>query len=494
MVHAPKTPVWLSPELLAVVGFVAVSECVAAALLGGAADLPHPGRAGVGAVVATALASALVARRATRDGSARAFDVSALVGSASVGAGLWGLAYALGGEGPVAGVALGATIGLPASLAVGVVLALLGRTLRSVRMFAANDALERVGLVAGGAAGLAGAIAMGLAAPRYLPVPAVSAALGLAVLALTYRRDARRVAWLRDVYAGKVAGYSVAPLDASHTRMAEIAPLVPGSTVDAVLLEDAAHGLGPYRAEGRPRPIALLQHDAAPSVWPIRARAQRAGLVFAMTVALGAAASIAQVHRARAESAKETALATPPPRMTCLEARAAFEYRARDAGEVARALLLTHAQQAQVPEGEGWLYLSDAHGALPPPDVVERVLSAEKQLACIGVPQLRAMAPLRRGFSVEVRLAEGAAEMAPWVRAALTEAFQPGDASAHESVQFGFYDRRVRWRVVATVVQTGARAREILIDGTRGDLTLAPAELAALDEIVIVDAATGERL
>ncbi len=503
MLHAPKTPRWLTPELLVLVGFVATSECLAAALLGATgfgADPARAGRAAAFGFVATAIASALLGRLALREAPSRSADVHALLGASGVGAGLWSLVFALGGEGALAGLAFGATIGLLPSVSAGIVLALLGRTLRSVRMFAGHDALERVGLVAGGAAGLAGAIAIGFVAPRHVAIPLASACVGLFLLAATWRRDVQRCAWLRDVYAGKAPGYAVVPLDEAHIHATEaLAPLVPGSSVDAVLLEDPSQGPGPYRATHRPRPIALLQRDAGPSVWPIRARAQRAGLFFAMTVAMAAAASFAQLHRARAATERATVLAAPPARMSCYEARAVFEYRAKETDLAARALFLTHAEDAQIPVGEGWLYLATPRGELPTAAAIAEVLAAETQLPCADMPRIRVMSPVRRPFKVEARLTvekgESPAAVAAWVRSALAEAFTPGGTSAHESVQFGFYDRKLRWRVVSTIAQTaGVRSSEILLDGKREDIALAPGELAWPEEIALVDAASGKPL
>ncbi len=503
MLNASKTPRWLSPELLVMVGFVATSECVAAALLGGAASLGA--RAAAGGLIGTAVGSALLARVALREAPSRAADVRALLGAVGVGASMWALVFALGGEGAARGLAVGATLGLLPSVGVGIVLALLGRTLQGVRMFAGQDALERVGLVAGGAAGLAGAVAIGFVAPRHVAIPIASACVGLVLLAMTWRRDVKRCAWLRDVYAGKAPGYKVVLLDDAHAhaRTTEhLAPLVPGSSADAVLLEEPTSptfARGAYRAAERPRAVALLQHDPGPSVWPIRARAQRAGLFFAMTVALAVAASFAQVHRARAASARAAIAATPSPRISCFEARAVFEYHAREKDEVARALFLTHAQDAQIPAGEGWLTLATARGELPAPDVIARVLAAEAQLPCEGMPRIVVKEPGRRRFKVEARLTvekdETAALVASSVRAALTAAFEPGETSAHESVQFGFYDRKLRWRVVSTIAQTsGVRSCDVLVDGSRDDVALAPADLPRLEELTLFDAATGKRL
>src|SRR5512140_2086332 len=137
MLNAPQTPRWLSPELLVMVGFVATSECVAAALLGGASGFGAAWpRAAAAGLVGTAVLSALLARLALREAPSRSADVHALLGAAGVGAALWGLVFALGGDGAVSGVAFGATVGLLPSVGVGIVLALLGRTLKSVRMFA----------------------------------------------------------------------------------------------------------------------------------------------------------------------------------------------------------------------------------------------------------------------------------------------------------------------------------------------------------------------
>lgn len=494
MLHAPKTPRWLTPELVTLVAFVATATCVAAGLMGAAPDAPMEARPMAVGLAATAIAGAILVRIASaRSEHAAASDVRALLMTILGGTALWALVFAVSGDRAWTGCALGATIGLVPSVVMGIVLALFGRTLRSVHMFAANDALERVGLVAGGASGLAGAIAIGFAARALLVIPAVSVALGLGLLATTWRRDTRRVAWLSDVYAGKAKGYKVVPLDEAHAHDETLAPLVPGSAVDAVLLEDASQGPGPYRGGDRPRPVALVQREAEPSLWPIRARAQRAGFFFAMTAALACAASFAQVTRARASSAHEAAKTAQGPRIACYEARAAFEYHAKEMGPVARALMLTPAQDPTIPVGEARLFLADAKGELPAPNVIARVLAAEEQLPCEGRPRLVVLAPTPRPFKLEVRITpekgEDPAMVARWVREAVTAAFVPGETSAHESVQLGFYDRRVRWRVAAAVAQTtGVRGSEILIDGGKGDIVLAPAELARVDELTVVPA------
>jgi hypothetical protein len=495
MLHPPTTPRWLSPELLVVVGFLATSQCLTAALLGAGGI---GGRAALAGLVATAVASAVLVRISLRqDASSGTADVRALLGAAAVGAGLWGLVSSLSGEGLAAGLALGATIGLLPSVAAGVVLALLGRTIRSVRMFAAHDAIERVGLVAGGAAGLAGAVAIGFVAPRYAVIPAGSAALGLVLLAGTWRRDVKRCAWLRDVYDGKAPGYQIVPLDDTHVTET-LAPLVPGSAVDAVLLEDASHGGGAYRATERPRPVALVQRDPGPSVWPIRARAQRAVLFFAMTTSLACAATFAQVQRAGAAAPHPASASLPPP-IACREARGAFELHAKETGPVARALFLTTAQDRTIPADEGWLYLASSEGKLPSPEVVDRVLSGLARLPCADRPHIRVLAPVPRPFKVEARLTIEKGEtpelVARWVREALAESFQLADTSAHESVQFGFHDRRVLWRVASTVSSTsGVHTSSILLDGQSQDIVLSPSELPVLAGVVLVDAATGKPL
>ena len=77
----------------------------------------------------------------------------------------------------------------------------------------------------------------------------------------------------------------------------------------------------------------------------------------------------------------------------------------------------------------------------------------------------------------------------------LGDAFQLGDSSALESVQFGFYERKLRWRVVAAVSRTaGVHTSTILLDGQPADIALLPGELPVLARITIVDAATGKPL
>ena len=497
MLHVPKTPARarMSPELLVFAGFVATSECLAAALLGAGGI---GGRAAMAGLVGTAVASAVLVRLSLReDPSSRVADVRALLGTAAAGAGLWALVSSLSGEGAAAGLAFGATIGLVPSVAVGVVLALFGRTIRSARMFATHDALERVGLVAGGAAGLAGAVAIGFVAPRYVAIPGAAATLGLVLLAATWRRDVKRCAWLRDVYDGKAPGYHVVPLDEAHITET-LAPLVPGASADAVLLEDVSYGGGAYRETERPRPVAFLQRDPVASIWPIRARAQRAALFLAMTVSLASAATFAQVHRARAAGHELTA-APPPPPIACRAARGAFELHARETGPVARALFLTTAQDSAVPLDEAWLYLATKERELPDPSVVERVLIGFDRLPCEGRPRIRVMAPVPRSFEVVAGLTIEKGEtpevVARSVREALGDAFQLGDSSALESVQFGFYERKLRWRVVAAVSRTaGVHTSTILLDGQPADIALLPGELPVLARITIVDAATGKPL
>jgi hypothetical protein len=185
-------------------------------------------------------------------------------------------------------------------------------------------------------------------------------------------------------------------------------------------------------------------------------------------------------------------------RIACREARSVFEYRARQVPTVTRALFLTHAQDQAIPEGEGYLYLATAEGTNPPPEIARDVVLAVGQIPCAGMPLVRARAPIAREFTVNARLSidrrEKPAEVAAWVRSALAAAFTPSNTSAHESVQFGYDDRKLRWRVAATISQTeGVRSYELSIDG-RDDVTLAPAELARLGAVTLTDAATNERL
>jgi hypothetical protein len=242
--------------------------------------------------------------------------------------------------------------------------------------------------------------------------------------------------------------------------------------------------------------VALAPREAAPSVAPIRTRVQRAALLFALTLGLGTAAALAQAERARAASRAEHA--PPPVRIACQEARSVFEYRARQVPPVTRALFLTHTQDPAIPEGEGYLYLATDKGANPSPDIALQILDTVGQIPCAGMPLISARAPFVREFNVEARLSidkgENPAEVAVWVRHALEAAFQPSDTSAHESVQFGYYDRKLRWRIAATISQTeGVRSYQLAIDG-RDDVALAPAELARLGDVTLIDDATDERL
>jgi hypothetical protein len=395
------------------------------------------------------------------------------------------------------GLALGATIGLPASIAAGVILALFVRTVRSVRMFPTLDAFERVGLVAGACAGLAGAVSIGFVAPDLLTVPIASTTLGLGLLATTWRYDLRRVAWLRDVYAGKADGFAIVPLEDTQIRE-HVEALVPGAAADAVLVQEAPKRAedGPYRAAPGPRAVALAPREAAPSVAAIRTRVQRAALFFALTVGLGSAAALAQAHRASVASRAEHPPA--PVRIACQEARSVFEYRARQIPPVTRALFLTHAQDPSIPAGEGYLYLATENGTNPSSEVALEVVDAVGQIPCAGMPLVSARAPIVRDFKLEARLSidegEDPAEVGAWVKSALASAFHAKGTSAHESVQFGYYDRKLRWRVAATISQTeGVRSYELSIDG-RDDVSLAPAELARLGEVTLIDAASDKRL
>jgi hypothetical protein len=486
-------PRWLTPELLVVVAFVASTACLAAALTG---TQPSTGRAAAAGIVATAVVAGVLARLALRrDG--RAHELRCLTGVAIAGVLVWGLVFALREESALGmGLALGATIGLPASIAAGVVLALFVRAVRSVRMFPTLDSLERVGIVAGACAGLAGAVSMGFVAPALLAVPIASAVLGLGMLALTWRRDVRRAAWLRDVYAGKAEGFAIVPLDETQIQ-GHIEPLVPGAAADAVLVRDVVcSDNGPYRVVGRPRAVALAPRDAAPSVAPIRTRVHRTALLFTLTLGLGTAAAIAQAERARVESSAQHA--PPPARIACEEARSVFEYRARQVPPVTRALFLTHAVDEAIPAGEGYLYLATADGTSPSATAALQVLDAVSQIPCAGMPLVSTRAPFLREFGVIARLSidqgENPALVATWVRKALEFAFRPSDTSAHESVQFGYYDRRVRWRVAAAISQTeGVRSYELAITGG-DDIVLAPAELARLGEVTLIDAANGNYL
>src|SRR5262249_25392212 len=163
---------------------------------------------------------------------------------------------------------------------------------------------------------------------------------------------------------------------------------------------------------------------------------------------------------------------------------------------VTRALFLTHTQDPAIPDGEGYLYLATANGTNPSPDVALQVLEAVGQIPCAGMPLVSARAPRVRDFRVDARLSmeKGARpqEVAVFVRNALEAAFHPADTSAYESVQFGYYDRKLRWRVAATISQTGGvRSYELTVDG-KDDVTLAPTELAHLTDVSLSDAETGE--
>src|SRR5690349_12842484 len=128
MAHGPTGlsadgPRWLTPELLVVASFVASSACLAAALMGAQ---PIAARAALAGIVATAVTAGVLARMALRRRDGRAHDVRCLTFTAASGVALWGLVFGIGDKAQIGmGLALGATIGLPASIAAGVLLALL---------------------------------------------------------------------------------------------------------------------------------------------------------------------------------------------------------------------------------------------------------------------------------------------------------------------------------------------------------------------------------
>jgi hypothetical protein len=277
----------------------------------------------------------------------------------------------------------------------------------------------------------------------------------------------------------------------------QIGPLVPGAASDAVLLEEpsAARGV-PYRATDRSRPIALVQRDAGPCVQPIRVRAQRAGLFFALSVALASAAAVAQTQRAGASARLQAEVASAAaPRITCREARSVFEYRARTEGPTARALFLTHAQDSTLPEADGVLRLVMRGGGPANLATRDRVLSAIDRIPCVDKPHVTFAEPIYRRFDVQATLriekGEEPAAVAQWVNEALRNAFTVDDSDFVEGVQFGYYDRKLRWRIVATIDETrGVRGSEILVDGQREDVALAPAELPVLGKVVLFDASS----
>jgi hypothetical protein len=484
-----KTPRVWTPETLATLGFAAVSTSVASALLGGG----HLSSGPSGAVLlATASASAVLVRWIVR--REQGGDVAALVGAMVVGTGLWGGAFAFEAPwGVVRGVAFGATIGLVPSVACGVILAVLARAVHSARTFATHDADERVGLVAGASAGLAGAMATGFASRPWIVVPIASALLGLALLVATWRRDGRRAAWLRDVFAGKLDGYRVLPIDELDLRE-HVSPLVPGASADAVLVADA-RSAAPYREAPRAHPVALVGRCAASSLAPLRARTQRAGLLVALIVALGVTAVGAQVRRAHAQAARRAAADAAP--VACLAARVVFERRAMEEGPAPTALMMTHAQDPAIAEGEARLYVPEKD-----PAVEANIRRAVAAIPCADKPKIDVLAGVERPFDVEARLTIDEGDSPELVARAAREAIAASfalrrgaaGALAGESVRFGYYDRRVRWRVAAALGETfGVRSYELSIDGER-DRALRPEEIAVPRHVVLIDAATGAPL
>jgi hypothetical protein len=471
----PRPPALKSPDRLVTLCLVLFAAAAYGAAFGaGFARLP----ASV-AVVATVLATALWAA------TARPSRPGVTVAAVAVPA-LLVLVVSLAAH----AVALPAVL---AALGCGVLTALLWRsTLAELHMTSLEGALDRLERVGGraalwtGVAGLAAVLVRSWAANLVGVVALASSAVTLLVL---LRRDRRRRAFLRDVYAGTAADLVVVP-EAEIRGFAALPPLLSGAMTDAVLAHKAT-GVDSYRAAAGLRPLARCQHTMRDALALLERRGSR--MVMSLGVLLGAFPAVVVVHL-RAPEPMAIAVAAGPSVVapSCTEARAYFsEALPAAVPGVGRMALLTHAQDETIAVGEGLLLVLPEGEGSAPRSMLDAALDAARRVPCRDKLVLRVGEPDLHPVDVEAWITvDGIADRGAVEREAddvVRELFQR-DARAvkTEHVDFGSEDKSVGYRIRYALQHVpGSRHVKLHVNGHDGEEQLSPREYPTLRSLLI---------
>ncbi len=368
------------------------------------------------------------------------------------------------------------------------VTALLVRPVRhassSLRLEGALDRFECVAITAARSLFAVAMFSITIGHPTLRLVGIALIAAAVTLLGVALRRDVVRARFLSRVYAKQEPSYRIERDD--EVRGFELLPpVLSGTITDAVIAHVNASAT--YRTSDGPRPLARVMSSLPKMMLRLDRRKRSAATLTSVVACCASVAFVAPLTwKTQAVAIAKGSVVAP----ACAAAVPYFEERLQREPGVGRATLLTHAQDATIPEGHGVVLVvpRDLRGNA----ALERnALAVARSIPCSDPLALELSAPTYRAFAVNATLTlEQGVDEASVLREAddqVRELFEP-DAHVVYNEHFGFgatektFGYRVR-HVLRHV--SGVKKVRVTVNGSDADVPLGPRDFPTLETLSI---------
>jgi hypothetical protein len=183
-----------------------------------------------------------------------------------------------------------------------------------------------------------------------------------------------------------------------------------------------------------------------------------------------------------------------PSAPACSDARAYFAEQLEAEADIGRATLLTHAEDATIPQGEGVILIVPRQSnlyATSPATTKARALRVADAIPCTGKLALRVEEPTYVPFTIDAELSlETGADRDATLHDAdeqVRELFQPDARAVYNAhVDFGASEKHFGYRVRHALHQVlGVKTVHLTINGRDGDVALSPRDFPTLRSLAV---------